>query len=478
MKVDSIKNSVYQKQSFITPDFRGKGLDPEIANHLNKNSGKVARFFNYVGANQGEALNILVTAVGTAIICPLFIAFNPFSKEDEKTKQYSAWRQPISAVIAVAAQLAINDKFSDWIVKAASTKDKNGNPGLCSRADLRACPDAKYLKRIIKLEHPEYDKKQIQTEIKKRQVQAEKSEISRMRRVMKDKPVEMKDMLSQDYLDAAKEGFYKEFKTNNKEEIEKKFGKKIDDIWSLKLNKHLEKMLDEKAKSLGKDTPTLLRETAEKMIERDVLSETVVKMSIRHLAKKNIKISEAIEYCTDKDNLKIENVVNLIKEQGLDSKFPEGFDAEKIAKDIVDKLTHMQDYECEQKMKDFTSVKNIGTTYDEVLHNVKVKKMVRSNVSDAKRVFKTMKNQMALCVTLATLPFTCGFLNWVYPRIMEKIMPEMSAKKKEVEQKIGNINAKLEEAIDKINLDELKGIINIEEFRNRLKSEIVDGGDD
>ena len=42
-----------------------------------------------------------------------------------------------------------------------------------------------------------------------------------------------------------------------------------------------------------------------------------------------------------------------------------------------------------------------------------------------------MNTQLGLLVTLGTLPFTCGFLNWAYPRIMEKIMPEMTEKKKE-----------------------------------------------
>ncbi len=252
MKVNSVNNNVYQKQSFNAPSFRGKGLDPRITEYLDQNTGKVARFFNYVGANQGEALNIIVTAVGTAIICPLFIAFNPFSKEDDKTKQYSAWRQPISAVIALATQLTITKWFNDWINKAASTSTKDGKPGLCSRADLRACPTERQIKNILKIEHPEYDKKQIAAEVQKRQMDAEKAEISKMRKLMKDKPIEYKELVCQDYINQAKENFFKHFKENHTEEIEKKFGKKIDKIWSLKLNKHLEKMLEEKAKLLGK----------------------------------------------------------------------------------------------------------------------------------------------------------------------------------------------------------------------------------
>lgn len=477
MKVNSVNNNVYQKQSFNAPSFRGKGLDPRITEYLDKNSGKVSKFLNFVGANQGEALNIIVTAVGTAIICPLFIAFNPFSKEDDKTKQYSAWRQPISAVIALATQLTITKWFNDWFANAACTRNKDGSPR-STRANLIACPPERELKIRIKREHPEYDKKQLATEVKKRQVDAEKAEISRMRKLMKDKPIEYKELVCQDYINKAKENFFDGFKKNNQEEIEKKFGKKLDDIWSLKLNKHLEKMLEDKAKSLGKDTQSLLRETAEKLVETDVLSETVAKLSIRKLKEKNIKVSEAIDYCTDKDKLKIDNVIKLIKEQGFEEKFPSGYDAEKIANSIVDKLNQMQVYESEHQMKDFASTKNIGNTYEEVLHNVKIKKLVRSRLSDAKRVFKTQNTQLGLVVTLATLPFTCGFLNWAYPRIMEKIMPEMSAKKKDIEEKIGNFNAKIENAVDSLNLDGLKEVINIDEFKNYLKNELEKGEDD
>ena len=472
MKVDSVNKITSERQSLTTPQFRGKGLDPEIWNHLNRNSGKVSRFLNYVGENQGEALNIIVTAVGTAIICPLFIAFNPFSKEDDKTKQYSAWRQPISAVIALATQLTITKWFNNWIAKAASTKDKNGNYGLAARADLRAYPHERYLKRLIKMEHPEFTKEQIAKEVKKRQLDAEKDEISRLRKAMKDKPIEYKELVCQDYIDEAKKQFFNEFKTKNEEEIEKKFGKNIEDIWSLKLNKHLEKMLEEKAKSTGKDVQTMLHETAEKLVEKDVIEESVVKKTIRFLIDKKASVTKAIETCTP------EKIAQIIKEQGLENKLPEGINADNLAQDIHDKLEHIRDYESEKQLKDFKSIKNLGTTYEDILHNVKIKRLVKSRISDSKRVFKTMNTQMGLVVTLATLPFTCGFLNWSYPRIMEKIMPEMSAKKKDVEEKIANINAKIEETIDKINLDELKDVVNIDALKEKLKFEIEKGGDD
>ena len=137
MQVQKINNSVYPSQKVETPAFRAKTMPPEIVEAIKKNTPKWARFLSYAGEHQGEALNILVTAFGTAVICPMFIRFNPFSKEDKDTKAYSAWRQPISAVIAVVTQLTITKWFNDYLAKMASTSDKKGKPHY-ERADLRA----------------------------------------------------------------------------------------------------------------------------------------------------------------------------------------------------------------------------------------------------------------------------------------------------------------------------------------------------
>ena len=471
MKVNSVNNITPNRQLNSAPSFRGKGLDPEIIAHLNKDGSRFSRFLNYVGENQGEALNIIVTAIGTAIICPLFIAFNPISKEDKKTKEYSAWRQPISAVIALVTQLTITKWFNNWIARAASTPTKDGSPRF-ARANLIACPHERFLKAGIKHDHPEFDKKQVEAEVKRRQIDAEKESISKLRKTMKDKPIEYKELVCQDYIDKAKDHFFKEFKEQNRAEIEKTFKKPLEEIKSLKLNKHLEKMLEEKAQSMGKDTQTLLIEAAEKLVEKDVISEAVTKTTIRFLKSKDADIKKAIETCTP------ENIAKTIVEQGLESKFPDGMNAAEIAKNIKEKLDHINTYECEHQMKSYTSLKNIGNTFEEILHNVKIKRLQKSMNSDAKRVFKTMNTQLGLVVTLATLPFTCGFLNWSYPRIMEKIMPEMSAKKKQLDEKIGNFNAKIENAVDSLNLDGLKEVINIDEFKNFLKNELEKGEND
>lgn len=470
MEVSKINN--YNSRS-ATPNFKSKGLDPKIVEQLGKDSGKVAKFLTYVGENQGEVLNILVTAVGTAVVCPAFIAFNPFSKEDKETKVYSAWRQPISAVIALATQLTITKWFNDFMAKKASTQNKEGNSAF-ARADLRTCPHERYLKKIIKLEHPEFNKSQIEEEVKKRQLTAEKVEIAKLRRAYAGKEVKIEDLLCQEYLDKAKSQLLEDLKTQHKEEIEKNFGKNIDDIWKSKLNNHLQQLLDNKAAAENKTKDQLIKETAEAMIEKEVTAEAVIKTIIRHLKSKGENVSETINKCTP------ECIEDVIHELHLEPKFENGLNSKDVAEEIVNRLNIVKEYETQHQLKDFTSVKNMGTTFEDVLHNVKVKKLVRSKTSDAKKVFKTMNTQMGLIVTLATLPLTCGFLNWSYPRIMEKIMPEIVAKKKGQPEKTEKDNHKIDKIVDNMDLDDIDEIKNIDsdKLKARLKQAIKEEEDD
>lgn len=79
---------------------------------------------------KGELGGILITAFGTGAVAPIFIAFNPFAKapknatpeekqKNKDTKAYTAWRQPVSAVLAVLCQASVQkyiDRFIDIFV--------------------------------------------------------------------------------------------------------------------------------------------------------------------------------------------------------------------------------------------------------------------------------------------------------------------------------------------------------------------------
>lgn len=67
----------------------------------------------------GELETILFNGVGKAFLAPLVIAFNPLSKEKKEDKAYMAWKQPISAVVNLGAQLLILLNVNKYLDKLA-----------------------------------------------------------------------------------------------------------------------------------------------------------------------------------------------------------------------------------------------------------------------------------------------------------------------------------------------------------------------
>lgn len=53
----------------------------------------------------GEKISNYVNAAGKAIIAPMVIMANPFSKEEKENKEWAAIKQPVEAVITLGMQL-------------------------------------------------------------------------------------------------------------------------------------------------------------------------------------------------------------------------------------------------------------------------------------------------------------------------------------------------------------------------------------
>ena len=94
---------------------------------------------NKLSETAGEVQNILFIGLGTALVAPIFIAYNPLSHQDEKTKKYSALRQPISAVIATATGLGINIPVTNAFNRMAAE-------GKLKKFDMEAKPPSDFLK--------------------------------------------------------------------------------------------------------------------------------------------------------------------------------------------------------------------------------------------------------------------------------------------------------------------------------------------
>ncbi len=113
----------------------------------------------------GEVQNQIINAVGTGLVAPVFIKYNPLSKTDEDTRTYTAWRQPVSAVLAVGTQAAIVVPFNSLIKKMADI----GFLPIHNNSSL--FPSDDYLKKQIKEQNPDksFTKAEMKDAIKAKQ---------------------------------------------------------------------------------------------------------------------------------------------------------------------------------------------------------------------------------------------------------------------------------------------------------------------
>lgn len=109
-------------QKAKNPSFTGaQSVTEEITSYLPH--AKAIKRMESLKWLKGEIGGILITALGTGLVAPIFIGFNPFVKapknatkeqkeEQKNTKLYTAMRQPISAVLAIIFQASVQ-KYID-----------------------------------------------------------------------------------------------------------------------------------------------------------------------------------------------------------------------------------------------------------------------------------------------------------------------------------------------------------------------------
>lgn len=169
----AVKNRVYLGEIKDSTSFTGNGAavaTEQVSDILFKLFPGKIRMMLRAHENMGEIQNQMINAVGTGFVAPLFIKFNPMSDTDENTRTYTAWRQPVSAVLAVATQCAIVKPFNDLIrwMSDIGFLGQNYNKTLA--------PSDNYISKLIKEQNPnkKYSKEELANEIEKIKKQKEK----------------------------------------------------------------------------------------------------------------------------------------------------------------------------------------------------------------------------------------------------------------------------------------------------------------
>lgn len=147
------------KVSFSGVGSTDKALAKEISTHMPKAINWIGKFSKLTG----EVPNIIINAIGTGLVAPIFIKYNFLSKTDEDTRTYSAMRQPISAVLSVAAQIGAVIPTDRLIVNMSNKGDFVGEVLSSPKYNQYAFQDINYIKRTLKKQNPKLSEQELDT---------------------------------------------------------------------------------------------------------------------------------------------------------------------------------------------------------------------------------------------------------------------------------------------------------------------------
>lgn len=136
-----------------------KELAQGIAEMMPKSIGIIGKFSKIVG----EVPNIIINALGTGLVAPIFIKYNFLSKTDDDTRTYSAWRQPISAMLSVVTQVGAVIPFDRLITNMSNKGQFLGKNITSHKYNKEAFQDIDYIKKTLKKENPSLTAQELDT---------------------------------------------------------------------------------------------------------------------------------------------------------------------------------------------------------------------------------------------------------------------------------------------------------------------------
>lgn len=429
---------------------------------------------------QGENLNNMVTAVGTAGVAPIFIINNPLAKEDKQTKEYTAARQPISAVITLAFQLPIMNAYNKMLDRVATTYHLD-------RCDLSAKPQKSYLEDLVNYEYkkykdlfnPETDGKLISKQefrkklVSDRQNKAFQSQLKEIRlaalngtpfpdffaRQLENGKIPDRLLIAPDDVEnAQRELFATYMREKYNIDVSELSMKSVKDLGKGKNIKKLKEAGVEIDKAAKKEIKKYISENTDRVAMRDInaLLHSHAKIKLytsleAAKAQKELKDYKRQLLIENKTNDEIARLIDIkndelmngimkraeaLRDNAPETVAPDSREMNKIeAETLVEKIR----LKLESKKREDHLVNHLktehGTTYETALRSVRIKKWLTARINQSEKFLSDFKQKSGLVVGLAILPFSCGLLNWAYPRIMEEWFPNLTHAKAEHDKK-------------------------------------------
>ena len=362
-----------------TPNFTGAKIlsNDKIENELMNllHHKKAIEFMKSFEWLKGEIGGILLTAVGTGLVAPIFIGFNPFvsapkgatekeKKDVENTKQYTAMRQPVSAALAILFQAGVQ-KYIDKGLDAVFNNPKRSKKVFIN-VDRQVINTDTYIKDKVKkklleeekLQKPSYIKSLFNSNLMKKRNEYEarfKQEVDAMKEAQLQTVV---DDLKKDHVIHVGKTRTLDHKTTA-ELINKQIKSYIGDVDKLK-----------KAKSPGRilfyrDRAELLYKNQEHL--KEIFKEVPIeesKIALKNYLEAMYQVpSDETKKATCKDELnkvnkKVSEAINALIEKESNK------DVKDLLKEVMDRPEDLRAHRIERTLKRIDSINEISKSYE------------------------------------------------------------------------------------------------------------------
>ena len=438
--------------NFESPNFTGSVVQADMVKDLQKLMPRTIRVTNKLADSMGEIQNIIINSLGTGLVAPIFIKYNPLSKTDEDTRTYSAWRQPISAVLAVATQASMVAPFNNlinWMANVGKLADPYNKTNFQSDA---------YIRKLIHKTNPELSKEQLDRAVAKEKVKQYNKLLENLKNEntiyikqynapskkmdngsFKNLLLETIDDMIKDDNDKLKNCD----KTSEKRKIRSEFFRKHNDnakqvLTEIKDNLNnlnsvpdykdylSSKIKSLKAENADEELIKMVKEVKERATIKtnDPNAQKALIEEIRNKISKMLKqadtyskaiseedVSKHVEESVKNKTTTLNTSIKTLQDIKTDISSTDGWTIKDIEKRISNKLK-------EANLSEDCSIK--------IPFSTKVIEKYKSNIESSLDGYKRFTG---LIISLAVLPITCTLLNWIYPIFMDAVFPNLSNKK-------------------------------------------------
>ncbi len=459
MNIDKINQNIknngyyYKKPNNTTHNqigFTSNIPQATIEKEINSLNPSILRGINKLKNNIGEFQDICINALGTGLLAPIFIKYNPLSKTDEDTRTYSAWRQPISAVLAVATQglftIPIVNKINSMANEGAMNIDCNKTP----------FKDKDYAMNLMKKLHPGLNKKQREALADKYVAKQDENLINTLR---KENTVYYTVKGQTTPVPITKEK-YTEILNKTVESMLEEENKRLQVCNEVKLTKRIER--SEFYRNNYDISKNLLNEIENKINSTDDVKEITKFLKQKHKELKHNKADkQLLDIINETRTLgsagKAKMLEKVKRMQGHVEKY-KGFTSrdqvvESVKASISDRIKeHTDSIDFLNKVKQAISENKTVSEIEEMFKQ-KIKDSKAANkefrLSDkifakevanklkelTKKHIEGVKRIATLAGALIILPISCDLLNRIYPKFMDIAFPKLSSKKHNNESK-------------------------------------------